>query len=151
MVEFHVQFDGSFSGAELGPVVERQTEIDGGGIQAIDFIFESEFVFRGNGLAFGQHPEKDFFKKLMGTVFVDIEQGRTVNRLNPQVVQALELGGQPRFDVLQAILSGKLPKEHGGKMVPRPEPAGVVLRSSLGNEPSEFKSRNICSICPNSV
>lgn len=44
-------------------------------------VFEAKRVFRSNGLAFGQHLEKCFFKKLKCSVFVSIGQGRPMNRL----------------------------------------------------------------------
>ena len=75
MVELHMEFDGPFGLTELGPVKDGKTKIDGGGIKAEDGILEPEFMLRCNRLAFGQHGEKDFFKKLMTPVFIGVGEG----------------------------------------------------------------------------
>ena len=98
-------------------------------------------MFGCDGLAFGQHPEKEGLKKLMRTVFIGISQSGSVDRSSPEMVKALGLGRQPSLDSTQAVLPGQLSKKHGDEMIPGTESTGVVFRSGLRNELLKFISR----------
>ena len=61
MVQFDMQFHGSFGRPEFRPVEKTQIEVNNRSVQALERIFKPEFMLGCQRQAFGQHPLEDFF------------------------------------------------------------------------------------------
>jgi hypothetical protein len=67
MVQEQVQFDGSFGPAEVSPVKKADRQINNGGIQANQFILETELLFADSFVLDPfKEEEKEFLIQLPG-------------------------------------------------------------------------------------
>jgi hypothetical protein len=63
MIQEGMEFDAAFGAAAGSPGEQRQTEAHHGGIQAVELVFELEFVLRGQWLAAPVHQTKQRLKE----------------------------------------------------------------------------------------
>ena len=82
-------------------------------------------------LTFGQHRKKEFFKKLVVSMFVGISKRGSTDRLDAKVIEMAGLRGKAGFNSAEAVLSGKLAEKHRGEMVPGAEASGVMFGFGL--------------------
>lgn len=132
-----VKFDGRFVFSELGPLEQRQTQVDGRGIQDFNrfgqFIFAIEFLgmsdqYEGQILIYFPWP---------GTIGIrECTQGYAM--LDAHVVSAgtecVKGGGQ----VPKAVTKGELPKAHAQELIPAFELPYTVISFVVGNNLSKF-------------
>ena len=59
MVQDQVQLDRPFGPSEMRPVKDAQTQVDGGGIEADQFVFESNFFLSRLASATVQELDED--------------------------------------------------------------------------------------------
>jgi hypothetical protein len=73
VIQDQVQLDGPFGPAEVGPVKKAKTEIDDGGIQGQELIFEPEFLLPIDlGSNVGEETEEDLLIQLPGAMGVGV-------------------------------------------------------------------------------
>ncbi len=88
VVQEQVQFDGPLGSSEMGPVKDAQTQVDGSGIEADQFVLESEFLHsRELASTSAEQLSKQMLIKLPGSVFIRIGQGRTARSGDPKMLQ----------------------------------------------------------------
>ncbi len=106
MIQEKVQFDRSFGTAKAGPVVHRETQIDNGGIQTYQFVFEPELFLP----AFDLTPAavKEFQKgqliKLPRAMLVGVREGGMAGGADAQVFE---------FALAASQTSANLPEGNG--------------------------------------
>ena len=131
-----MKFDGPLGLAELGPGKQGQAQIDGGAVEAVDRVLESEFVLWGDALATFQQVVEELFHDPMVALGVGVGQGGSPHGRQPQVIELGFLGAQRDLDVAQAVLVGGLGVEEDRHLAPCAEffdvtVAGELLHSSI--------------------
>jgi hypothetical protein len=88
VVQEQMEFDRPFGPSEPCPVKDTQTQIDRGGVQTDQFVFEPEFLSPSNlpPTAFEQ-LEEDSLIQFPGTVFIGISQGGAIGGRETQMFQ----------------------------------------------------------------
>ena len=87
MTQEGMEFDAAFGAAAGSPGEQRQTEAHHGGIQAVELVFELEFVLPGQRLAAPVHQTQQRLKEEGGALVVGIGKGGADHRLHFQVVE----------------------------------------------------------------
>jgi hypothetical protein len=88
VVQEQVQFDRSLRPSEMGPVKDAQAQIDGGRIEADQFVLESEFLHsRKLASTSVEQLTKQMLIKLPGTVLIRIGQGGAARSVDTKVFQ----------------------------------------------------------------
>ena len=87
MIQEGMKFDAAFGAAAGSPGEQRQTEAHYRGTEAIELVFELEFVLPGQRLAAPVHQTQQRLKEEGGTLVVGIGKGGADHRLHFQVVE----------------------------------------------------------------
>ena len=127
-----MQFDGSFAFAEAGPREHRKTQIDGGGIERVDRLFQ----FHGERLARVQSPgllDQDLSEigiNLPIPILVGMGQRAAGNSAsNAHVVESACNRTQRGFDIPQTLAIGQLGEDHAQPLLPTGEVFYLVISS----------------------
>jgi hypothetical protein len=130
---------------ELGPREQRQTQIDGGGIERVDGLIE----FQTEGVLGVKPPgQADQYVRKIG---VDspvphlIRVGQRVARdgaANSTVIEFGRRGPQTGFDVAQALSKSQLSKGHREKLFPTRETLDFVVAVVAFYATAKFVTRN---------
>ena len=129
-VQQRVQLDGRLGRAKRRPRKHRQAQIDGGGVQSVDGIFQIDpkgFV----GIEPSGHCDQ-----ALGEVAVDapvascVGVGQGVARHRAAETQVIKFGGlstQTGFDVAQALAKRQLRKGHAEVLIQTSETLDLVM------------------------
>ena len=82
MIQEGRKFDAAFGAAAGSPGEQRQTEAHYRGTEAIELVFELEFVLRGQWLAAPVHQTQQRLKEEGGALVVGIGKGGADHRLH---------------------------------------------------------------------
>ena len=143
-VDQGVQLDGSLASAKARPREERQTEIDGRGIEGVDRLFQidaqgvARIEFAGPGNEDGGEVGVD------APVAILIGFGQRVAcdlAANADVIQLGLQGVQTDFDVAQAVPVGQLSKGHAQELIEAGELARAIVASVLADAAVEIALR----------
>lgn len=119
-IEQRVQFDRRFGPPKWRPRKHRQAQVDGGGIQGIDRLFQVDSE-RFVDIQRARHRDQALRKVCVDAPIAHrIRIGERIacdRRANPEVVQLRALGAQTRLDVAQALPKGQLGKRHAQKLI----------------------------------
>ena len=140
-----VQFDGRFGGAKRCPGKQRQTQVDGGGVQRIDRGFEFaqqraiEFVARVQHSGRANQVLGQFGKDLPGTRGIGVGQGVARDTLAAQahVIPLRTLLAQIELDAAQRIAPCELCVGHDIELIQTGKIFGFVLSTVRGNDARE--------------
>jgi len=142
MIQEQMQFDGSLGPSEVGPVKDRQTEVNGRRIETDQFVLKTEFLFLRNLTSTAvQEFEKEELIKLPGAVFIRIGQSRVAGSVDPQMFQLPFTTSQPSGDLPERMGTTQLAEEHGHKLSPAGKPPSMPLGFRLSDRVLEFDSR----------
>ena len=129
-IEQRVQFDSRLGRTERRPREHRKTQIDGGGIESVDGLFELDSK-RFVGVKPPCHRNQT-----VGEVAVDapvpscIGIGQSVARHGRANTQVIELGGlsaKTGFDIAQALAKRQLRKDHREILIQTTEALNLVM------------------------
>ena len=133
-----VQFDGGFATAETGPREERQTQINGGGVQRVggglQFNAEGLVSVEGGGLLDENMSEVGEDAPVPG--FIGVGQGAAGDGVSKaRVIKLRTESGQTSFDVAETFAPGQLSESQDEKLFVSGEFAdaevAVVMRDAL--------------------
>jgi len=116
MIQADVQLDCTFSGTKLGSGKDAKTEIDGGRIQRIKFVFEAETVARREPLATRKQFGKLRLIQRVSLFLVDPCQRRTAHGSRAQMIELACLGGQIADHITQTGAPRQLGKRHRNEL-----------------------------------
>ena len=134
MIEQQMQLDRAFGAPVVGPVEDTGAEFDQGGVQAQQLVLEAESMRASGFAATAQQLIKHGAVQLPRPMFVGIGQGGALGRIGQsQVPQLAFAGGQSAADLAQRLRPPQVTEQHGHKLAPATEPAGVTLGPVLGN------------------
>jgi hypothetical protein len=138
-----MKLDGSFGLPEPGPIKHLQTQINGTGIHADQFVLKPELSLSD----FDLHPapikefDKDMLIQLPGAMFVGISQGGMAWSRNAQMLQLPLAASKASGNLTEGMGSTQLAEEHGHKLVPTRESFGMTFCPGDGNPLLELQSR----------
>ncbi len=142
VVQEQVQFDGPFGPSEVGPVKDAQTQIDGGRIEADQFVLKSEFLHsRKLASTSVEQLTKQMLIKLPGTVLIRIGQGGAAGSGDTKVFQLPLTTSQAPGNLPEGMGSAQLTEEHGHKLPPTGESSSMPLGFRFSNCLLELDSR----------
>lgn len=137
-----MQFDGRLSRAKRRPWKQRQTEIDGRGIQGIDRLVQIE-----SQILVGIQRTSDANEGL-GKIGVDapvaalVSLGQRVTgngwRANAYVIQLAVVSLQASLDIAKALPMRELGKRHDEILIKTTKSLHVTLALITGDDPTEF-------------
>jgi len=145
MIEHQVQLDGSLRLPERSPGEEAQAEVNGGGIETVERIFEAKlFLFAPpDRLALREQFGKEPLVELRGPVGIRVGQRTfTWRRLDPEVIELAVGEPQPVADLAQAFGLGELAEQHGHALGPAGEALRVTGGFCLADQAFESRARN---------
>jgi len=142
VVEADVDFGRALGGTELRPGKHRQTQVDGGGIQGVELVFEAEAVAWSQSLAASQQFMEQGLIERVGLLFVDPGQRGACHLGAAEVIELGDLGREVAGDVAQAGPAGQLPKAQGNELGPARHLAQFLALVMPVGEGLEFMSRN---------
>ena len=128
-----MQFDGGLVPPELRPRIERETEIDRGGIEGVGRLFQRdvELVARVESSGFANEDLRKVRIDAPVPAFVGVGQRALGgNRANARVVEFAAHRTEADFDVSQAVLALQLREGHAQELVPTgevPNPGVAVI------------------------
>ncbi len=144
-IQQRMQFDGGFVASELGPREQRQTQIDGGGIERVHGLIE----FQAEGVVGVKTPgHADQHVREIGVDFPVphlIRVGQRVARdgaANSAVIEFGRRGPQTGFDIAQALSKSQLGKGHREKLVPTRETLDFVVAVVALDATAKLVTRN---------
>ena len=108
MIQEGMKFDAAFGAAAGSPGEQRQTEAHYRGTEAIELVFELEFVLPGQRLAAPVYQTQQRLKEEGGALVVGIGKGGAGYRPDSQVVEALYPSSQAGDTVPQTDSSREL-------------------------------------------
>jgi hypothetical protein len=123
-----VHFDGTLAGFVLGPVEHFQTELDDGGVEGVERVFEGEGMAGSEVLEPLQEILVGSLKNFKGAVSVGVSDGGAVDGLGAEVVEGTDVSVKGGLEVAERILAGGLGKEHEDEVLPRLEGLDVAVR-----------------------
>jgi hypothetical protein len=142
MVQEQVQFDGSLGPSEMSPVKDAQTQVDGGRIEANQFVFEPEFLLsRKLTSASVEQLSKEMLIKLPGTMFIRIGQGGATGSGDTQMFQFPLTASQTSGNLPEGVSSAQLTEKHGHKLSPAGKSSSVPLGLGVSDGLLELDSR----------
>ena len=140
-VQQRVQLDGRFGGAKWCPRMERQTQVDGAGVERIDSRIQVDSQ-RFFGIQRSGHANQMLRKvgiDLPGSGGICVGQCVARNRraTKTHVVQPIGLCPQVDFYIAQGLSVGQLRECHSEELVQAREVFDLVVATVLGHTPSE--------------
>jgi hypothetical protein len=121
-----MEFDRPFGPSETCPVKQAQAQVDRGGVETDQFVFEPELLFSSdfNPTTFEQ-LEKNLLIQLPGPMFISIGEGGSAWGGDSQVFQFALTASQTSGDFSEGMGSAQLTEEHGHKLSPASESPGM--------------------------
>jgi hypothetical protein len=134
-----VQLDGALSSPEVRPGKERQTQVDGSGVEGIDGLrkFQSEAVSRVQALGFLDQELGEIGVDAPVPLLVGVGQRAARNPApEPHVIQLLRHGTKARLDIPEALSKRELSEDQTQELVPAgkaaaPPHAGIPFNAPL--------------------
>ena len=140
VIQEHVEFNGAFGLAEVGPRKQAQTKVDGGGVEAEQLVLEAKLLLFARALATAEIPQMKecVLIKLPGAVGVGIrKRALGGSGTQSQMAEFAAGDGQTVADLTQALGLSQLAKEHGDTLVPGGEAFGVAFRPTFIDQPQK--------------
>jgi hypothetical protein len=126
VVQEEVQFDRPFGPSEMGPVKDAQAQVDGGRVEADQFVLESEFLLSRNLASTSvEQLNKEMLIKLPGTVLIRIGQGGAAGSRDSKMFQFPLTASQASGNLPEGMSSTQLAEQHGHKLSPAGESSGM--------------------------
>ena len=142
MIEQQMQLHRSFRAPVQRPVEDRSTEFDQRGVQREQFVFETEAVRAGHFAAAREQLIEHAAIELPGTVFIGVGQRGALRRVGqPQMPELAFAGSQAATNLAQGLRAAQMAEQHGHKLAPTTEPAGVALGFVLADCGLKLDSR----------
>jgi hypothetical protein len=129
MVQEKVKFDRAFGPAELRPIKHFQTQIDGTGIHADQFVLKPKLPLADFDLnpAPVKEFDKDMLIQLPGAVPVGIGQSGMARSCNTQMSQLPLAASKASGNLSQGMGPTQLAEEHRYKLIPTRKPFGMAF------------------------
>jgi hypothetical protein len=142
VVQEQVQFDRPLGPPEMSPVKDAQAQVDGGRVEADQFVFESELLLsRKLASTSVEQLDKQMLIKLPGTVLIRIGQGGAAGGCDTQVFQFTLTASQASGNLPKGMGSTQLTEEHGHKLSPAGESPSMPLGFRFSDGMLELNSR----------
>src|SRR4030095_3516512 len=129
-IQERVQFDGAFGAAKVSPGKQRQAQVDGGGIERIDrlFQFHSELVLTIQLPRLGDQHLSEVGKDAPVAGFAGVGPGAARHvSAKPHMVELARHGSQTGFDVPQTFPKRQLSKRHDEELIETGEALNLVI------------------------
>ena len=145
-IQKRVQFDRGLGTTELGPRENRQTQIDGCGIERVDGLieFDAEVLVHVKS---SRSVDKAVGKlRVNAPVSYAVGIGQSISENivpNPNVIQLVLLCTQASLDVSHAFAIGQLGKSHTEVLIETSEVAHLVMPMIALDAPSKGMKREI--------
>ena len=128
VVQEQVQFDRPLGSSEMGPIKDAQTQVDGGRIEADQFVFEPDFLLRRKlTSASVEQLSKQMLIKLPGTVLIRIGQGGAAGGGDSKMLQLPLTASEASGNLPERMGSAQLTEKHGHKLSPAGESPSMPL------------------------
>ena len=118
MIILHMEFDGPFGLAKLGPVENTQTQFDHGRVPSTNVVSDARRSTRFHVLELPEkrmeQPHIDFPRPPV----VRIRQGGAMNVRHPCMIVGGAVRVETGLQVSQAVAAGDLPIQHGTELIP---------------------------------
>jgi hypothetical protein len=126
----------------MGPVKDAQAQVNGGRVEANQFVFEPEFLLSRKLTSTSvQQLHKQMLIQLPGPVLVCVGQGRTTGSADPQVLQFPLTASEAPANLPERMSSTQLTEKHGYKLSPAGESPSMPLGFRLSDRLLELDSR----------
>ena len=142
VVQEQVQFDGSLGPSEMSPIKDAQTQVDGGRIEANQFVFEPEFLLSWKLTSTSvEQPTKEMLIKLPGAMLIRVGQGGATGGSDIKVFQFPLTASQTPSNLPEGMGSAQLTEEHGHELPPTGESPSMSLGFRFSDGLLELDSR----------
>jgi len=142
VVQEQVQFDCPLGPSEMGPVKDAQAQVNGGRVEANEFVFESEFLLSRKLTSTSvEQLQKQMLIQLPGPVFIRVGQGRTTGSGDPQVLQFPLATSEASGNLPEGMSSTQLAEKHGHKLSPAGKSPSMALGFCCSDGLLELDSR----------
>jgi hypothetical protein len=138
-----MKLDGSFGLPELSPIKHLQTQINGTGIHANQFVLEPELPLSDFDLnpATVKEFDKDMLIQFPRAVLVGISQGRMAWSSNAQMLQLPLAASKASRNLTEGMGPAQLAEEHRNKLAPTWESFGMPFCMGDRNQLLELHPR----------
>ena len=140
LIELGMHLDPSFGASEIGPREETQREIDRGGIQSVNrvFQFQSEILSGVEDTRLAHESFGEIFPESVVPLLVGIGQGGLGNSFSKtKMVEGFASGVETGGDIAQSFPSGQLRKGHADQLLSATEMSNLALRIVALNQSGE--------------
>jgi hypothetical protein len=142
VIQEHVQFDCPLGPSEMGPVEDAQAQVNGGRVEANEFVFEPEFLLSRKLTSTSvEQLHKQMLIQLPGPVLIRVGQGGTAGSGNPQVFQFPLTTSEASRNLPEGMSSTQLTEKHGHKLPPAGESPSMALGFRCSDGLLELDSR----------
>ena len=142
VVQKQVQFDRPLGPPEMGPVKDAQAQVDGGRIEADQFVLESEFLLsRKLASASVEQLHKQMLIQLPGTVLIRIGQGGAAGGGDTQMFQLPLTAPEATGDLPEGMGSTQLTEKHCHKLSPTGKSSSMTFGFRFSDGLLELDSR----------
>jgi len=140
VIKQQVELNGALGLTEVCPRKQAETEVDGGRVEAEQFVLEAKLLLFARALAAAEVPQvkEGILIKLPGTVGIGVGK-RTLGRsgAQSQVTELAAGDGQSVADLPQALGLSELAEEHGDILVPGGKTLGVAFCPAFLDKPQK--------------
>ena len=141
-----VQLDRRLGRTERCPREYRQAQIDGGGIQSVNGVFQIDSK-RLVGIKPSRHRDQTLCEVAVDAPVAScVGVGQGVARHDAADTQVIELGGlraQTGFDVAQTLAKGQLRKGHRQVLIQTSEPLDLVMSTIMRHTATKSRQRQM--------
>jgi len=147
-INAEVQLDGPFGLPELGPGKYGKTQVNGGGVEQIELVFEFKTVARRHFPTSVKELEKQRFVQGGWLLFIHPSKGGSGKRLDCKMVELVGLRRHVHDDIPQALSPGQLADEHGHELSPAVKGTKFLTNMMVLGDGFKVMSRKKCSNLP---
>lgn len=141
MVEEKVELDGALRSPELGPVEDRDAEVDDGRIQREQATLESKpMTWRVNAASIAKENEQIPIEG-PGAMLIGVGEGRTTRGFDSEVIEFPFGGREAVANLAERLGSTEVTEKHRDELLPAGEAASVTLGIVVPGELLELHPR----------
>ncbi len=133
MIELAVQLDGSLLLSKTSPVENAEAQIDGRGVDAVEWVVEPETVFGSQRRCPADHGVEECLEDRAVTPLHAVGDCTARHRTEPEVVESGEMQLQASFDFTQRLLAGCLGIKQQEELLPSLEGLRIVVGCMLSD------------------
>jgi len=141
VVEEQMELDGSLRSPKLGPIEDRDAQVDDRRVEREKAPVESESVLRRVHPAAIAETDEQVPVEGPGPVLIGVRERRAGGSRDPEVAQLAFGRGQAVADLAKRLRPPEMAEEHRDELLPAGEPSGVTFGAMHARNLFEFQPR----------